>query len=122
MRSLISDLHYAWRTLVRSPEYATLTVLTLALGIGANTAVFSVVQGVLLKPLPYPQPDRLLRIFLTDTAFPKFALNPNDFLDYRGAQPGLQKHGGVHPARPPDFRPRPSRAPHRPASLQRLLP
>jgi predicted permease len=80
---MFGDLKYAWRSLAKSPEYAAITVLTLALGIGANTAVFSVVQGVLLKPLPYAHADRLYRIFLTGPAFPKFPLNPNDFLDYR---------------------------------------
>jgi putative ABC transport system permease protein len=59
----IRDMRYAWRTLRRQPAFAVVTILTLALGIGANTAVFSVLDGVLLRPLPYPSPDRLVRLY-----------------------------------------------------------
>jgi predicted permease len=65
MQTLKHDLLYAFRTLAKSPAYAAVTILTLALGIGANTAIFSVVNGVMLKPLPYPQSERLM--FITST-------------------------------------------------------
>jgi predicted permease len=81
--SVVQDVRYAVRQLLATPSFTLVIVLTLALSIGANTAIFSVIQGVLLKPLPYLQPQRLMRIFLSSAEFPKFPLNPFDFRDIR---------------------------------------
>jgi predicted permease len=77
------DLRYALRQLRANPTFAVVIILTLALSIGANSAIFSVIDGVLIQSLPYRQPDRLVRIFLSNTDFPKFPLNPFDFRDFR---------------------------------------
>ena len=58
----VQDLRHALRQLARSPAFAGIVVVTLALGIGSTTAIFSVVEAVLLRPLPYPEADRLVRI------------------------------------------------------------
>ncbi len=83
LENLLRDLQYAIRTLGRNPGFAAIIVLTLALSIGATSAVFSVINGVLLRPLPYPEGDRIVRIFFTSATFPKFPLNPLDLRDIR---------------------------------------
>lgn len=79
----LQDVRYALRQLMANRTFALVMIVTLALSIGANSAIFSVIQGVLLKRLPYPQPERLVRLFLSSTEYPKFPLNPFDFLDFR---------------------------------------
>lgn len=83
VENLWHDLRYTLRTLAKSPGFAVVIVLTLALSIGANSAIFSVINGVLLRPLPYPQADRVVRTFFSSDTYPKFPLNPFDFLDFR---------------------------------------
>ena len=85
MDNFLKDVRYAFRALRRQPGFAVITVLTLALGIGANTAVFSVVNGVLLRPLGYPQPERLE--FITSQfpglGFNQFWVSLPEFVEFR---------------------------------------
>lgn len=81
--NFLQDLRYAVRMLGKSPAFTVVIVLTLALSIGANSAIFSVIDGVLLKPLPYPNAERIARVFYKSVEYPKFPLNPWDFLDFR---------------------------------------
>ncbi len=80
---MIADLKYALRTLRRSPGFAFAVVFTLALGIGANSAIFSVVRSVLLRPLPYGQPDQLVRIYGRYPEFGRTSTSLPDFQDWR---------------------------------------
>src|SRR3954465_15336884 len=77
--NMLKDLSYAARTLLQSPGFAIAAVLSLALGLGANTALFSAVDAVLLRPLPYPDPDRITLVWSTSTAIPKGPLSIPDF-------------------------------------------
>jgi putative ABC transport system permease protein len=83
METLLQDIRYGARRLARSPGFTTVAILTLALGIGANTAIFSVVHGVLLRSLPFQDPDRLVMLY---TGYPedeiKYPLSAPDFMSY----------------------------------------
>jgi len=98
--AILQDARYGVRRLARQPGFALVAVLSLALGIGANTAIFSVVRGVLLRPLPYHDPGRLVRLWETNPAR-GYSHNPvsvPNFLDWREHAAGF---AGVEAFRPP---------------------
>ena len=83
LENLKQDLRYAMRTLAKNRGFTCVMVMTLALSIGATSAIVSVVDGVLLRSLPYREPGQLVNIFTSAQNFPKFPINPNDFRDFR---------------------------------------
>ncbi|HEY2801333.1 MAG TPA: ABC transporter permease [Chthoniobacterales bacterium] len=79
----MNNLRLAIRTLLKSPGFTCVAILTLALGIGANSAIFSVIDAVLLRPLPYPKPDRIMILNETDANQPAISISFPDYLDWR---------------------------------------
>src|SRR5215471_11792595 len=86
MDSLIKDIHYGFRTLLKQPGFTLLAVMTMALGIGANTAIFSVVNAVLLRSLPYARAEELVGIYLVPSGAPEnveLPFTPAEYLNLR---------------------------------------
>jgi putative ABC transport system permease protein len=80
---ILQDLRYGFRMLLKNPGVSTVAVLTLALGIGANTALFSVVNGVLLRPLSYKNPDRLVSLWENVPIYGQWRASPANFFDWK---------------------------------------
>ena len=91
MRSLISHLRYAIRLLLKSPGFTITAVLVLGFGIGANTAIFSLINGVLLKPLPYPRSDQIVMVFQRFQGSQWYPLDFPDYIDLKNGQQTLQE-------------------------------
>jgi putative ABC transport system permease protein len=95
MEQLWQDLRYGFRALSRTPGFTAIAILTLALGIGANTAIFSVVNGVLLRPLPFKNAGRLVWAWGNFKLGNQAAVSPADFLDYRAQNHVFEQIGAI---------------------------
>src|ERR1044072_3036713 len=97
MDSLLQDCRFAWRGLVRSPGFAAVAIATLALGIGANSAIFTVVNAIVMRPLPYANADRLVRITsdLKGLNATDVGLSQPELLDYRDRSGLFEAVAGV---------------------------
>jgi putative ABC transport system permease protein len=102
MERVLHDLRHAVRALRRSPGFTLTAVLTVALGVGVPTAMFTVVDGVVLRPLPYPEPDRLLRVWSAhpERGLLQFGVSAPDALDWAGQSRSLEAVAAFERARP----------------------
>ena len=93
----MNDLKFAFRQLLKNPGFTAIAVLTLALGIGANTAIFTVAYGVLLKPLPLPQSERLVNVWESGPSgrFPKAPVSAQNYLDWKARSKSFERNKGM---------------------------
>ena len=90
----MNNLNSAYRQIRNAPGFSLVALLTLALGIGANTAIFSVIQGVLLRPLPYEEPERLMRLYERSPNFPKASWAAGQFFSAHKDQTSFEAVAG----------------------------
>src|SRR5688500_16876823 len=98
METLSQDIRYAFRRLLKSPGFAVVVMLTLGLGIGANSAIFTVVNGVLFRSLPFPEPDRLVRLFQSPEEGSLGPFTPMNFLDVQAGAKSLGSSAAFTPS------------------------
>lgn len=91
MNTFLQDIKYGLRTLIRNPGFAIVAIATLALGIGANSAIFSLVNGILLRPLPYDEPERLIWLWEKQPQLERAPFTPADFLDYQSQSQSFEE-------------------------------
>ena len=89
MQTLIQDLRYGVRMLLKNPGFTTIAVLTLGLGIGLNTSMFTLMNELLLRPLPFPDSSRLLRVYRTTHQVQRGGVSPADFLELKNNESGI---------------------------------
>src|ERR1700753_718356 len=95
MNSFLQDFRYALRRLRKTPGFTVIAVLTLALGIGANTAIFTVIDAVLLRPLPYQDPGKLVLLSEHTPRFPLLSVSYQNFVDWRDQNHSFAAMGAV---------------------------
>jgi putative ABC transport system permease protein len=91
MEDFIRDARYGVRSLAKNPGFTAVAVLTLALGIGATTAIFGVIDAVLLKPLPYPEAERLVKLYGHDESGETYMISPADYLEHYGKADSFER-------------------------------
>lgn len=95
LETLARDLRFSLRTLTRNPGFTSVAVLTLALGIGVNSAMFSVVQGVILDPLPFPHSDRLVFLWQNRPGVPQLEVSYPNFEDWERTSRSFDSMSGI---------------------------
>ena len=98
--TLVQDVPFALRTLRKSPGFALTAVFALALGIGANSAMFSIIDGVLLRPLPFPQSERLVNVWENELKrnIPKLPVAPGNYYDWKAQNHVFSNLGAFQPS------------------------
>jgi putative ABC transport system permease protein len=94
---LRQDLQYAARTMRRSPGFTATAILLVSLGIGANTAAFSVTDFVLLRPLPFPEPEHLVKLWQRASGYNRFELSPENYRDWKRSSRSFESMGALYP-------------------------